>query len=174
MRIGSFFLILLITLVAFGYLLSHSIHLRAELSNVEKEFERLTQAVAQTEQEKQNALIDLLSCQQSVSQLNEIIAENDNLKNQNSNVTNPDPQTKVVQSTTFDVITVSILGLGSTGMIVLEVLQKQPLFRRHTIRKERYILLTQAETEEVVRWRRRASTLRHDEPTHDFMEGGEL
>jgi hypothetical protein len=173
MRIGSLFLILLMTFVAFGYLLSDSAHLREELSNLKKDFERLTYAVTQSEQEKQKALMDLRSCQQSVSQLKQIIAENDNLKNQSLNVINPALQTKVVQSTTFDVITFTSLGLGSMGMIVLEIIQKQPLFKRHTIRKERYILLTQAETEEVVRWRRRVSQLPHPKPTRDFREGGE-
>ena len=174
MRIGSLFLILLMTFVAFGYLLSDSVHLRAELSNVEKEFERLTQAVMQSEQEKQKALMDLRSCQQSISQLKQIIVENDNRKNQSSNVINPAFQRKVVQSKTFDVITFTSLGLGSMGMIILEILQKQLLFKRHTIRKERYILLTQAETEQVVRWRRRVSQLPHPKPTRDLREGGEL
>ena len=178
MRIGSLLLILLMTFVVFGYLLSDSVHLHAELSNVEKEFERLTQAVMQSEQEKQKALMYLRSCQQSVSQSNQIILrlteEYDHLKNQSSSVINPALQTKVVQSTTFDVITFTSLGLGSMGMIVLEMLQKQPLFKRHAIRKERYILLTQAETEEVVRWRRRVSQLSHPKPTRDFREGGEL
>jgi hypothetical protein len=174
MRIGSLFLILLMTFVAFGYLLSDSVRLRAELSNAEKDVERLTQAVTQSEQEKQKALMDLRSCQQSVSQLNQIIAENDNQRNQSLSVTNPALQTKVVQSTTSDVITFTSLGLGSMGMIVLEILQKKLLFKRHTIRKERYIILTQAETEQVVRWRRRVSQLPHPKPTRDFREGGEL
>ena len=174
MRIGSFFLIVLMAFVAFGYLLSDSVHVRAELSNLQKDNERLTQAVTQTEQERQNTLIDLHSCQQSVSQLNQIIADNDNPKNQNSNVIGPDPQTKVVQSTTFNAIPFITLGLGSTGMLVLKKLQKSPLFRRHAIRKERYILLTDAEIEGVVRSRRRASKLRHPELTRDFLEGGEL
>ena len=108
MKIGSFFVILLSALVALGYLLSDSLHLREDISNQQGEIERLTRASQQAEQEKQNALTTLRAanqekqdalaflqtanqnlqlCHQDVDQLNQIIVglteENAYLKEEN-------------------------------------------------------------------------------------------
>ena len=106
MRIGSFFMILLAALVALGYLFSDSVHLREDISGLQKQIERLSQSVQQaeqekqsvlvalqnTEQEKQNALIalqntgqELQSCRQQVEQSNKTIAD---LTNENTSLHN--------------------------------------------------------------------------------------
>ena len=64
MRIGSFFSVLFVALVALGFLLSDTMHLRDVLNKHQKEIEELTAALQKTEQEKQRALEGLQKAEQ--------------------------------------------------------------------------------------------------------------
>jgi len=64
MRIGSFFSVLLVALVALGFFLSDAMHLREDVSNYQKEIEKLIAALQKTEQELQNALVALQKAEQ--------------------------------------------------------------------------------------------------------------
>lgn len=108
MRIGSFFVILLLALVALGYFFSDSLHLREDISGLQKENQRLSASLQKAEQDKQNALMtlqsveqekasalvslqnttqELQSCRQQVEQVNQTLrqtaAENALIKDQN-------------------------------------------------------------------------------------------
>jgi DNA repair exonuclease SbcCD ATPase subunit len=61
MRIGSFFSVLLVALIALGFFLSDSMHLRESIKSQQQEIQRLTIALQKSEQEKQNALATLQS-----------------------------------------------------------------------------------------------------------------
>ena len=176
MKIGSFFLFLLIALVALGYLFSDSIHLREDMSNQQKEIERLTVTVQRTEQEKQDALIalqnaglEVQSCWQTVEQSNQVITqlteENSYLKQQNlllvsqqtsdtSSVT-PQPQAQPVQATALSLVAFLTLGFGSVVAIGLKSLQKHP---KHAAKAGNYVYLTDAEIKELIQQRRKATS----------------
>ena len=102
MRIGSFFSTLLIALVALGFFVSDSMHLRESIKTQQEEIQRLTVALQKSEQERQNVLIALQSseqekqntliglqdtsqklqaCQQAAAQANQLIAQ---LTNENT------------------------------------------------------------------------------------------
>ena len=142
-----------------GYLLSDWVHLREELSSLQTDMERLTQATKQAEHEKQQTLIDLQSCQQIVNQLNQTIArlndENTYLKE--SNAIEAASQNPVVQSTTFDLIPFIVLALGLTGMLELKILRKQFHLKRPITKEGSYVHLTDVEIKELVQWRRHTS-----------------
>lgn len=179
MKIGSFFLILLAALVALGYLLSDSLHLREDISNQQIEIERLTQVVQQAEREKQNALIalqnvgqELQSCQSQVQKsdqiINRLINENTSLKEQNhqlvnsakpSNAGNLSVQHEIetVQAAAFGLIASIILGLGSMVVMGLKRLRKQFLCEGRTVNIGQYVYLTDVEIKELVQRRRNKS-----------------
>ena len=96
MRIGSFFSTLLVALIALGFFLSDSMHLRESIKSQQQEIQRLTVALQKSEQERQNVLIalqgseqekqntvlqlqdtgqKLQACQQAVGQANQLIAQ---------------------------------------------------------------------------------------------------
>lgn len=174
MKIGSFFLILLVALVALGFLLSDSFHLREEISSLQNEIKRLTQAAQQAEQEKQSALAalhaasqDLQSCRQTVEQSNQTIVrltdENISLKEQNHQLVTQrpsvvldatvQPQTPTVQSAVYSSITLSVLGIGS----VVAAGWKGYKALRNGQGKGYYVYLTEAEKAQLIRQRREAS-----------------
>lgn len=64
MRIGSFFSVLLVALVALGFFVSDGMHLREDLNNQQKEIEKLTAADKKSEHELQNALASLQKAEQ--------------------------------------------------------------------------------------------------------------
>ncbi|HXQ39514.1 MAG TPA: hypothetical protein VN843_36285 [Anaerolineales bacterium] len=61
---GSFFLVLVVALVALGFFLSDAMHLREDLNHYQKEIEKLIAALQKTEQELQNALVALQKAEQ--------------------------------------------------------------------------------------------------------------
>ena len=174
MKIGSFFLILLAALVALGYLLSDSLHLHRDFSSLQKENERLAQALQQTEQTKQETLITLQTatqelnvCQQKVEQSNQtitgLIADNTYLKEQNqllvsqqiadTSSADPQPKTRTLQATTYGLFTFLVLGFGSAIAIGLKSFQK---YARHGVKTGQYVYLTNAEMKDLIRQRREA------------------
>ena len=64
MRIGSFFSVLLVALIALGFFLSDSMHLRETINSQQQEIQRLGIALQKNEQERQNALTAIQAAQQ--------------------------------------------------------------------------------------------------------------
>jgi hypothetical protein len=172
MKIGAFFIVLLVALVALGYLLSDSLHLREVVSSLQKENAHLVQALQQTEQAKQEALITLQTatqelnvCQQKVEQSNQtitrLIDDNAYLKKQNellasqqtanTSSASPQPETKTFQATTFSLFTFLMLGAGSIVAIGLRSFQKHT---RHGAKTGQYVYLTNAEIKDLIQRRR--------------------
>lgn len=172
MKIGSFFMILLAALVALGYLLSDSLHLREDVAVQQEEIERLTQAVQQAEQDKQNAMTALQTagqnlqiCQQKVDQSNQTIVrlteENASLKEQvqvlatqqdsDASSTPPASQAQMVQATAIGTAAFFILGLGSMAVVGLKGFQKR---HKRSPKSGSYVFLMDAEIKEVIKRRR--------------------
>lgn len=175
MKIGSFFMMLLAALVALGYFVSDSRHLREDVAIQQTEIERLTQTVQQAEQEKQNALTalqtasqNLQSCQQKVDQSNltivQLTGENNFLKEQvqvwttqrdmetSSNV--PVPQAQMVQASAIGLAIFAVIGFGSMAAVWLKELQKHP---KGATKSGSPVFLTDAEIKEVIKRRRGAT-----------------
>jgi len=96
MRLGSFFSVLLVALIALGFFVSDSMHLRESIKNQQQEIQRLSialqkseqerhnvlRALQSSEQEKQNTVIvlqdtsqKLQACQQEAAQTNQLVAQ---------------------------------------------------------------------------------------------------
>ena len=183
MRIGSFFSILLVTIIAMGYLLSDNIHLREEISRLHDEINKLEQALQQVEQEKQQTLMDLQStsnqlqsCQQQVGQSDQAInalekrnkqleAENQSLQaaisSSDALCALPETSSKVARLAQFSPIVLIILLFGSLMAVGLKSLQGQ---RNETKRAcydnggGTYVYLTKQEVKELIEWRRRTGS----------------
>ncbi len=173
MKIGSFFMVLLAALVALGYFVSDSLHLREDVAVKQTEIERLTQVVQQAEQERQDALAalqtsdqNLQSCQQQVDQSNQTIdqltVENTFLKEQvrvwaaqqdldaSQNVVS-EPQIQMVQASTIGLAAFAVIGFGSFVAVGLKEFRKH---RKHRAKSGSYVFLTDAEIREVIKHRR--------------------
>lgn len=181
MRIGTFFILLLVALIALGYLLSDSLHLRAAVSTLREENARLIQVLQHTEERLQQietarqetlagletATQELIVCQQTVEQANETIARQNNeiasLNEQNEilasqQTANPSsasalPETNTIQATTFGLLTFLTLGAGSLVAIGLRRLEQHT---RHGDNTGQYVCLTEAEIRELIQRRRRS------------------
>lgn len=179
MKVGSFLMILLVALVALGYLLSDSLHLHEDVSNLQKENGRLAQELQKAEQAKQDALMslqtvnqNLQSCQQSVEQANQTIAnlteENAYLKDQyqlltshQSSVTSNaaiQSHTPTVESAAYSLIALVVLGIGSLTIAVLKGRHMRRSDKQNRQGKGHYVCLTEAEIQELVQWRRRCQS----------------
>lgn len=140
MRIGSFFLLLLVILIVVGYLLSETIHLYESVSSQQKEIERLTLALQQAELKKTDVIAeletagrDLHACQLQIQLSNQSImqlaAENSMLKEQNQMFINqitsnsskslPNSSPQLFQAADFSLVGFAVLGIGSIIMMGL-------------------------------------------------------
>ncbi len=173
MKIGSFFMVLLAGLVALGFFVSDSLHLREEVGVQQTEIERLTLVVQQAEQERQDALAalqtadqNLRSCQQQVDQssqtIDQLTVENALLKEQvqvwsaqpdldASRNAASEPQFQMVQASAIGLATFAVIGFGSFVAVGLREFRKH---RKHKAKSGSYVFLTDAEIREVIRRRR--------------------
>ena len=188
MRIGSFFLILLVALVALGFLFSDSLHLRKDLSNHQKEIERLTQALQTSDQQKQDALNALQTVeqqkqdalnalqtveqqkQQAVTNLQTVSQQLQSCQQQVAHFSeeqaanrangSAQPLNQTTQSSVFNLVTFLALGVGAAVTIGWKGLQKHSGPNGHSARTGKYIYVTDAELKELVQ-RRRNTTKRN-------------
>jgi septal ring factor EnvC (AmiA/AmiB activator) len=186
MRIGSFFVALLVALIALGFFISDSMHLRENIDNQQKEIEKLTSSLQKTEQEKQNALAalenseqekqsalitlqhkneELNSCQQRADRSNQLINqltnENTSLKEQYSLLISSIQSTSLVGGLVEQPQVVQSSAYGLTTFLVLGlgsglVLWLKHLQKKHN-RKGSYVFLTEDEIKALTRQRRAAT-----------------
>lgn len=172
MKIGSFFLILLAALVALGYLLSDSFHLREDMTTLQREVERLSVALQSAEKEKEDTLLalqtanqDLQSCRQTVEQSNQVIArltdENGYLREQNRVLVSQQSlpvldQTPIAHSTAYGLIALVVLGIGSLTVVGLKSLPARREGKQNVQGNGHYVFLSEAEIVELIQRRRKA------------------
>ncbi|HJR78989.1 MAG TPA: hypothetical protein VJ821_02880 [Anaerolineales bacterium] len=185
MRISSFLLILLAALVALGYLLSDSNHLREELRTLQKEMEGLSLALQQTELAKQETLKalqttgqELQLCQQDASRFEQLVSqfnkENTDLREQNRRMANEiqllraanaSPQTQNQRGPVMAVSLIASMGIGvaSIAWMGRKRLHRQSLFQRDVMKTGCYVHLTDAELRQLIHQRRTKTETRHND-----------